>query len=143
MSYTQRLEERIKELEHQLASSASSPVFASSSSRPSPPAPDGHDGPWKRPSDQQLLARSFHGLKIDEKGGITYHGTTSFFNLPSDRGPSAFTDQLAPPATDVQRRERLVNNAWQQRALENMSKIPVSASANRRRGAWILTAPAG
>ncbi|EQK99446.1 Zn(2)-C6 fungal-type DNA-binding domain protein [Ophiocordyceps sinensis CO18] len=124
LSYTQRLEERIKELEDQLANSAQSPVFASSSSQPSPPVHDAHDGPSKRSSDQQCISRSFRGLKIDDKGGITYHGTTSFFNLPSDRAPAVVADRLAPTDTDVQRRERLVNNAWQQRALENMSDIP-------------------
>lgn len=132
LSYTQRLEERIKELEDQLANSAQSPVFASSSSQPSPPVHDAHDGPSKRSSDQQCISRSFRGLKIDDKGGITYHGTTSFFNLPSDRAPAVVADRLAPTDTDVQRRERLVNNAWQQRALENMSDIPVSPSAAHR-----------
>ncbi|PHH78557.1 hypothetical protein CDD80_6668 [Ophiocordyceps camponoti-rufipedis] len=115
LSYTQRLEERIKELEDQLAGVARSPVLASSSSQPSPV--DSNDGP------SPAIARSFRGLKVDDKGGITYHGTTSFFNLPSDRFPSA-SDLLAPADVDVRRRERLVNNAWQQRALENMSDIP-------------------
>ncbi|PHH92546.1 hypothetical protein CDD83_6944 [Cordyceps sp. RAO-2017] len=127
LSYTQRLEERIKELEDQLASTAHSPAFASSSSQPSPPTHDASECAAKRrsnPSDQQAMSRSFRGLKIDDKGGITYHGTTSFFNLPSDRFPAGCPDMLAPTDTDVQRRERLVHNAWQQRALENMSEIP-------------------
>lgn len=131
LSYTQRLEERIKELEDQLAGAAQSPpASAAAASQAGPPVRDAHDAPWKRPVDQQCLVRSFGGLKVDDRGGITYHGTTSFFNLPSDRPPAAAApaDLLALADTDVQRRERLVNNAWQQRALENMSEIPVGPS---------------
>ncbi|RDA88325.1 hypothetical protein CP532_5545 [Ophiocordyceps camponoti-leonardi (nom. inval.)] len=116
LSYTQRLEERIKELEDQLAGLARSPAPTSNSSQASPPLAESHDSP------SPGIARSFRGLKIDDRGSITYHGTTSFFNLPSDRPPAS--DLLAPAETDLRRRERLVNNAWQQRALENMSEIP-------------------
>ena len=65
------------------------------------------------------------GLKIDDKGGITYHGPTSLFHLPSDRD-NVQNDYLASVDTDAHRRERLVSNAWHQRALENLSDIPVS-----------------
>ncbi|PNY24320.1 Nitrogen assimilation transcription factor nit-4 [Tolypocladium capitatum] len=125
LSYTQRLEERIKELEDQLANAAKSPTSAPASSHSSPAAASAHDGPSQgRPNaDEQGISRSFRGLKVDGSGGITYHGTTSFFNLPSDRLPAG-SEYLAPTDTDVQRRERLVQNAWQQRALENLSDIP-------------------
>uniref|UniRef100_A0A0L0NAC4 Nitrogen assimilation transcription factor nit-4 n=1 Tax=Tolypocladium ophioglossoides (strain CBS 100239) TaxID=1163406 RepID=A0A0L0NAC4_TOLOC len=125
LSYTQRLEERIKELEDQLANAAKSPTSAPASSHSSPPAANAHDGPSQaRPNaGEQSISRSFRGLKVDDKGGITYHGTTSFFNLPSDRLPAG-SEYLAPTDTDLHRRERLVNNAWQQRALENLSDIP-------------------
>lgn len=65
---------------------------------------------------------------MDDKGGITYHGATSFFQLPGERNPTTPTAAntfLPLTEVDVQRRERLVNNAWQQRALENLSDIPV------------------
>lgn len=73
------------------------------------------------------MHRRFRGLKMDDKGGITYHGATSFFQLPGERGAATPTANTFLPLTevDVQRRERLVNNAWQQRALENLSDIPV------------------
>ena len=61
---------------------------------------------------------------LDDKGGITYHGTTSFFNLPSDRCPAG-ADCAASADATTRRRERLVSNAWQQRALENLSNSPV------------------
>ena len=71
-------------------------------------------------------------LKIDDRGGITYHGTTSFFNLPSERATTAPGDFLALTSTsdsDAQRRQRLIHHAWQQRALENLNDIPVRTTA--------------
>lgn len=65
------------------------------------------------------------GLKIDDKGGITYHGPTSLFHLPSDRDAPQ-NELLSQVDTDAHRRERLVTNAWHQRAMENLSDIPVS-----------------
>jgi hypothetical protein len=63
------------------------------------------------------------GLKIDDKGGITYHGPTSLFNLPSDPHKHK-PDSISSIDSDAHRRERLVNNAWHQRAMENLSDIP-------------------
>jgi hypothetical protein len=68
------------------------------------------------------------GLKIDDKGGITYHGPTSLFNLPSDPHKHK-PDSISSIDSDAHRRERLVNNAWHQRAMENLSDIPVSSLA--------------
>lgn len=137
LSYTQRLENRIKELEEQVAASSKSPISTHpSSSHSSPPSFNSHDaGPSSRPGqpEDQAVHRRFRGLKLDDRGGITYHGATSFFHLPSDRntrnvntGGNKF---LPLTEVDVHRRERLVNHAWQQRALENLSDIPVSAFA--------------
>ncbi|GJN70202.1 hypothetical protein PLICBS_004255 [Purpureocillium lilacinum] len=124
LSYTQRLEERIKELEDQLASVAKSPASAAASSHSSPPVGTAHDASASaRGLDEHGVTRGFRGLKIDDRGGITYHGTTSFFNLPSDRLPVG-SDYMATNDSNIQRRERLVNNAWHQRALENLSDIP-------------------
>lgn len=134
LSYTQRLEERIKELEDQVASLARSPPSVAGSSHSSPPvssAQDASSQAARHASDEQGMNRNFRSLKIDDKGSITYHGATSFFNLPSDRtGPgSAEMPFLSPPSsdTDSQRRERLIHNAWHQRAMENLSEIPVCA----------------
>ena len=140
LSYTQRLEERIKELEDQLASVAKSPASAAASSHSSPPVGTAHDASASaRGLDEQGVTRGFRGLKIDDRGGITYHGTTSFFNLPSDRLPVG-SDYMATNDSNIQRRERLVNNAWHQRALENLSDIPVripfSRGGSRRWRSW-------
>ena len=127
LSYTQRLEERIKELEDQLAARAKSPASVGPSSSHSSPSVfvshDIHGNPIQ--TDEKGISRSFRGLKIDERGGITYHGATSFFHLPSDQAHSKNDSQSTIDA-DLQMRERLVSNAWQQRALENLSDIPVS-----------------
>lgn len=120
MSYTQRLEERIKELEDQLAAVKSPPsVAASNHSSPGVFNGSSHD----RHVDEHSITRSFMGLKIDEKGGITYHGATSLFHLPSDRDKNK-TDSVSSIDSDAHRRERLVTNAWHQRAMENLSDIP-------------------
>ncbi|KAL7791740.1 fungal-specific transcription factor domain-containing protein [Trichoderma afarasin] len=128
LSYTQRLEDRIKDLEEQLAkaTAATPPAAASDSKSPasSHSSPSAQQDPRQQIDDS--IARSFRGLKIDDKGGITYHGTTSFFNLPSDHSSAAVAVDLHASATEVenQRRERLVSNAWQQRVLEEHSGIP-------------------
>lgn len=79
---------------------------------------------------------TFDGLKRDEKGGITYHGATSFFQLPtpagrdanerSGRGGGGVHPGFLEAAGGGERKERLVNNAWQQRAMETFSETPVS-----------------
>ncbi|KAF5676212.1 nitrogen assimilation transcription factor nit-4 [Fusarium circinatum] len=120
LSYTQRLEERIKELEDQLAAIKSPPSVAASN-HSSPGVWNGHDS--NRHPDEHAMTRSFMGLKIDDKGGITYHGPTSLFNLPSDPHKHK-PDSISSIDSDAHRRERLVNNAWHQRAMENLSDIP-------------------
>lgn len=125
LSYTQRLEERIKELEDQLAAIKSPPSVAASN-HSSPGVWNGHE--LNRHPDEHGMTRSFMGLKIDDKGGITYHGPTSLFNLPSDPHKHK-PDSISSIDSDAHRRERLVNNAWHQRAMENLSDIPVSSPA--------------
>ncbi|KAM5355282.1 hypothetical protein ACJ41O_001928 [Fusarium nematophilum] len=123
LSYTQRLEERIKELEDQLAAVKSPPSIAASN-HSSPGMFNGHDP--SRYGDELGMTRSFMGLKIDDKGGITYHGPTSLFHLPSDREKHK-PDSISSVDSDAHRRERLVSNAWHQRAMENLSDIPVGS----------------
>lgn len=126
LSYTQRLEERIKELEDQLASAKSAPPSIAASNHSSPGVFNGDSTSHNRNSahaDDHGMTRSFMGLKIDDKGGITYHGPTSLFHLPSDRDTTQ-NDLLCSVDTDAHRRERLVTNAWHQRAMENLSDIP-------------------
>lgn len=125
LSYTQRLERRIQELEEQLAGVRDQglqapPAGAHTNSSPTAP-PDTVD---------DSLAGSFTSLKIDDKGVITYHGATSFFQLPreTELNTTPSSSSQSPPMsgeTNLDRRERLVTNAWQQRALEGLSATPV------------------
>lgn len=131
LSYTQRLEERIRELEDQVSNLKKSPPSLAGSSHSSPLVSSNHDGTSQatgRDTDDQGVSRSFRTLKVDDKGSITYHGATSFFNLPSERNGFGLSDVyfLHTPSidTDSQRRERLISNAWHQRAMENLSEIP-------------------
>ncbi|TEA18495.1 Nitrogen assimilation transcription factor nit-4 [Colletotrichum sidae] len=130
LSYTSRLEHRIKELEAQLVAARSHAPGPSEPSRASTPSlgPSAGQSPMTDPhhaesQDEESVSESFKGLKVDDKGSITYHGATSFFQLPSDRTLGS-KDTTAPSDQAIHRRERLVANAWQQRALENMSEIP-------------------
>jgi hypothetical protein len=81
---------------------------------------------------------SFHSapnlgrLKLDGKGSITYHGATGFFHLPAENAignahpdPRMWHNFPILQPEGLQRRERLVHNAWQQRALESYSETPV------------------
>lgn len=65
------------------------------------------------------MMRRSRGLKMDD------YGATNFFHLPPERNNSSGDNFLPLTESDTDRRERLVNNALQQRALENMSDIPV------------------
>ncbi|KAF3760441.1 hypothetical protein M406DRAFT_237195, partial [Cryphonectria parasitica EP155] len=137
LSYTQRLEERIKELEDQLSRTqpSSSLQTQPSSSLQTQHTPSERPGfPPNEGSSQRHLGResnegltgTFKGLKLDERGVLTYHGATSFFHLPSEYSGPESDLQTSPYSENPLngRRERLVNNAWQQRALENLSDIP-------------------
>ncbi|KAG5933606.1 hypothetical protein E4U53_000936 [Claviceps sorghi] len=125
-----RLEERIKELEDQVKSLTRFPPSIAESSHSSPPPPSNPDGSVhvsQHGSDEQSMNQNFETLKVDDKGSITYHGATSFFNLPSDRSGSVVSVLPQSNSTsdiDDRRRERLVSNAWHQRAMENLSEIP-------------------
>lgn len=124
LSYTQKLEKRVQELEEALSiaqANGSSAVTAE-----------------QYPSNTVLSTTSaqkgtylgpIKGLKVDEKGAVTYHGATSFFQLPimdlNEALPArngCFSETLDD---DNRRREKLVHNAWQQRALEGSLETPV------------------
>jgi hypothetical protein len=127
LSYTQKLENRVKALEHALliaqANGSTSDTAEQSPSSTStaaalPPAPI-----------TRSYLRSIKGLKLDKKGAITYHGATSFFQLPSSDLNEAFDGQIGDTIETLdegnRRKEKLVNNAWQQRALERFLETPV------------------
>ncbi|BAE56061.1 unnamed protein product [Aspergillus oryzae RIB40] len=69
------------------------------------------------------LAREFEGLKVEHDGRISFHGPTSLFQLPSGAlNEAASTSRLA--VQHEARKERLINNAWRERAFEQMATMP-------------------
>lgn len=90
-----------------------------------------NDGSHPGSESGESLAGTFRGLKLDEKGVVTYHGDTSFFHLPGEWAGPARTPSPSNSEDPVYgKRERLVSNAWQQRALEDLSAIPVSTPSS-------------
>ncbi|KAJ5392396.1 hypothetical protein N7509_007886 [Penicillium cosmopolitanum] len=125
LSYTQKLENKVKALEHALSiaeengstsDTAEQSPSSTSTAAALPPAPT------------KRYFKSIKGLKLDRKGAITYHGATSFFQLPSSDLNEAFEGQSGGAFETLdegnRRKEKLVNNAWQQRALERFLETP-------------------
>lgn len=71
------------------------------------------------------LARDIEGLTMEDDGRISFHGPTSLFQLPS----GIPQENLNPVQMELElngRKERLINNAWRERAFEQLATIPVS-----------------
>jgi hypothetical protein len=119
LSYTQKLESRVEELER-LVSQLQIPPAKEASGSPQPGSPKPRSG---------LPPVSFEGLKFDNQGSITYHGATSFFHLPnaaSDKPSTGIVSDDPSASLDGERiRQKLVSNAWHQRALETFAETPV------------------
>lgn len=119
LSYTQKLESRVEELER-LVLQLQIPPAKEASGSPQPGSPKPRSG---------LPPVSFEGLKFDNQGSITYHGATSFFHLPnaaSDKPSTGIVSDDPSASLDGERiRQKLVRNAWHQRALETFAETPV------------------
>lgn len=74
--------------------------------------------------DTIALAGDIDGLKVGDDGRISFHGPTSLFQLPSSLTSGQSNPTQTKPEADG-RRERLINNAWRERAFEQLSTIPV------------------
>ncbi|EEP78018.1 conserved hypothetical protein [Uncinocarpus reesii 1704] len=70
------------------------------------------------------LARDIEGLTMEDDGRISFHGPTSLFQLPSGIPQEASNPVQAEQEMDG-RKERLINNAWRERAFEQLATIPV------------------
>lgn len=143
LSYTKTLEARIVELEAELGKRPKKPE---SQSEEEPPdikdedVPDAETVPAASSSslDERMsggheeevreaaldLAGDIEGLNIEEDGRISFHGPTSLFQLPSGLTPDDPNPVLAEQGPDG-RKERLINNAWRERAFEQLTTIPV------------------
>ncbi|KAL2843703.1 fungal-specific transcription factor domain-containing protein [Aspergillus pseudoustus] len=128
LSYTERLENRVKELEEYVSLTQGNGYAAPNGRTEQPPTMTALPAVLPRTLAKRTYSEAFKGLKVDPKGGVTYHGATSFFQLPTstmdeapgvqDGGPSHMLDE------GNQRKEKLVSNAWHQRALESFLETP-------------------
>lgn len=131
LSYTKTLEARVAQLEDALAKLQSQQQArdaeklqgashgASRDIRGSPAVKSEQDE-----GDGQLdLPRDFEGLKVEDDGRISFHGPTSLFQLPS--GIVSETSTTTHFALELEaRKERLINNAWRERANEHSIPEP-------------------
>lgn len=128
MSYTKQLEARVAKLEDALSKArpdrdaelrkASSPSSVAESSSSA-------GARIKIEAEAEDLARTFDGLNVENDGRVSFHGPTSLFHLPS--GVASDTTSESHYAKKVEgRKERLINNAWRERAFEQMASMPVS-----------------
>lgn len=129
LSYTQQLEKRVKELEDHLENAQTKGyVLSPASAAPSPSSTATAEALPRTPA-KRTYSGATKGLKVDAEGAVTYHGATSFFQLPTSdlNGAVGAQDRGAFKILDGgnQRKEKLVNNAWHQRALEAFLETPV------------------
>ncbi|KAL4934516.1 putative C6 transcription factor [Aspergillus undulatus] len=128
LSYTKHLERRVAELEDALAKSRGQPAEGSPSSSAATASEAGLNSRSTNnkegsTGDDQDLSRDFEGLKVEHDGRVSFHGPTSLFQLPSGvLNPAASNPQLSVQVGE--RKERLVNNAWRERAIEQMATMP-------------------
>ena len=120
LSYTQRLEQRVAELERSLTKEASTVGETSVSSCSNIPSP-ALDSPLSQgPSS---VAES---TRVTGKRGILFPESTSLFQLPGSLQIHALESNQTDQDVDA-RRERLVNSAWRERAFEKIADTPVSS----------------
>ncbi|KAL5338535.1 fungal-specific transcription factor domain-containing protein [Aspergillus crustosus] len=131
LSYTKQLETRVAQLEIELAKlrDQQPPEFAGETPSSVASAEEGgsKSKTLTRKEDQsrddQDLSREFEGLNVEHDGRISFHGPTSLFQLPSGAlNPATSGSQFA--AQVGERKERLVKNAWRERAIEQMATMP-------------------
>lgn len=117
LSYTQRLEQRVEQLQAALSKAQkadenpatneqleSADLACEGQPSPSPP-------------------RAVEALRIEADGRLSYQGSTSLFQLPDSTHQVVRTSQSGDgTASD---RENLQINAWRERAYERLADIPV------------------
>ncbi|ODH17070.1 hypothetical protein ACO22_06294 [Paracoccidioides brasiliensis] len=69
------------------------------------------------------LTRDIEGLKVGDDGRISLYGPTSLFQLPSGLAHESLGPLPESQELDG-RKERLINNAWRERAFEQLATIP-------------------
>ncbi|KAI1920821.1 hypothetical protein LOZ58_006470 [Ophidiomyces ophidiicola] len=82
-----------------------------------------HASETKDETDPLDLSQDIEGLKMEDDGRISFHGPTSLFQLPSGAPRENLGPTQAHQGLDG-RKERLINNAWRERAFEQLATIP-------------------
>ncbi|KAF2020853.1 hypothetical protein BU24DRAFT_445995 [Aaosphaeria arxii CBS 175.79] len=115
--YTQRLEQKIQQLEAALSA-------AGSTSSDTALNPTSIDGVASSPSDVGATsARAVDALRVEDDGRLSFHGSTSLFQLPSSA--KAVANEANQEVQELAaRKESLVNSAWRERAYEKLADIP-------------------
>ncbi|KAL4809282.1 fungal-specific transcription factor domain-containing protein [Aspergillus unguis] len=130
LAYTKKLEKRVAELEDALAKCGGQQLADAAEASPSAASTNESSLNYTvlsrkddEAGDEQGLSGEFAGLNVEHDGRVSFHGPTSLFQLPSGAlTPATSNTQLAAKAGN--RKERLVNNAWRERAIEQMATMP-------------------
>ncbi|KAH2316638.1 hypothetical protein LV164_006184 [Aspergillus fumigatus] len=131
LSYTKQLEARVAQLEDALAKLRGQQRPESEVRKAGTPSSAGESSASPRPrtrikqeeGNEPSLAGDFEGLRIEHDGQISFHGPTSLFQLPSGiLSESSSSSNLAMQLEG--RKERLINNAWRERAFEQLAAMP-------------------
>lgn len=118
LSYTNKLERRVEELEQALRRAQQT----SQAIQPLSPGGISTTSPLSSSADPfQHHGTGFRGMAFDAKGGVIYHGSTSLFQLPSR---TEEVNAILPASEVISGKEKLVQNAWEQRALEVLAETP-------------------
>lgn len=116
LSYTQRLEVRVRQLEDRLQKQSSAPQLPDVASTGDQTA---------KSNDEGFASSRYERLMTDDTGKVSFHGPTSILNLPlrpeRNSGDVVFTTREPESERVEQWREHLVTNAWAQRAVEALS----------------------
>lgn len=116
--YTHSLEKRIKELEAEVAELR---IGRKTTKSPDPRTPESSQ---LRDDSSSSKPRRFDGLKLDDKGVTTYHGSTSFFHFLDGLGRTPSSADGETERDRDESKQSLKHNAWQQRAIELNSQVP-------------------
>ncbi|CAG9939801.1 unnamed protein product [Clonostachys rosea f. rosea IK726] len=123
LAYTHSLEKRVEELEAEIQALRAGAADKTTLEPESSPEKQHPPINVMEPSRPRVLK----GLNLDEKGVPIYHGSTSLFHRLDSSIQNGSTSGIATEISDplgAESRQRLVLNAWEQRAQESLSQIP-------------------
>lgn len=117
VSYTQRLEQQVAQLEAALSMARRVGGQSQTNDVPSSQSPTSEAQPRLGP------ARVVEDLRVEEDGRLSFHGPTSLFQLPGSLRKHAVESNQADQEMAA-KKESLINSAWRERAYEKLADIP-------------------